>query len=244
MLKMIQSKSFAAKLFWRDRRVVAGALILALGLLIVAAGREGLSNFYVQSARQEVERWSAPGQVLRGDEGTRVNEYLARSLAFSPSNPWALEEAGTLLLRGMNAMRDPQLADAVARAANGNFRAALAQRPTSPFSWANFALTKLYLGERDDALIRSIENAETLGPWEPEVQQTVVFAGLALWDRLGPAQQAAVQRAMGRGAQRNPGKILDIVKSFNRIDLYCAFSYSPAHSREICSTISKAGKRP
>jgi len=234
----IKNKSFR-------RRVIAGALIVALALLMFKAGNEGVSNLYAQSAHMEIERWSAPGFRLRGDEGARVAQYLAKSLKFSPSNPWPLEEMGALQLRGMGVVRDPQLALAAVRSANAHYRLALAQRPTSPFSWANLALTKLYLDEQDDELFRALERAEELGPWEPEVQQTVVFVGLTVWNRLNAAQQHAVMRAMQRGAQRNPGKIAEIVKTFNRIDLFCALGYIPPEGREICtSPISKFGKNP
>lgn len=228
------------------RGVCAGTLILILGFLAFKAGKEGLSNFFVQSAHMEIERWSKPGQSFRGDEGTRVMQYLGSSLYHSPNNPWPLEVMGTLQLRSMSATKDPQLAVAAARSANVNFRMALAQRPTSPFAWANVALTKLYLGEQDEALFRALERAEELGPWEPEVQQTVIFVGLTLWNRLNPAQQATVVRAMDRGARRNPGKIAEIAKTFDRIDLFCALSYSTSQGREVCNPVGKSGsgKKP
>ena len=203
------------------------------------AGKEGLSNFYAQSAHLEIERWSQPGQRLQGNEGTRVMQYLANSLDYSPRNPWSLEEMGTLQLRGVNAIRDPLLAVAAARSANANFRAVLAERPTSPFSWANLALTKLYLDEQDDELFRALGRAEELGPWEPEVQQTVMFVGLTVWNRLSPAQQAIVVRTMRRGAQRDPGKIAEIARNFDRIDLFCALGYSGLQGTGSCKPITK-----
>ena len=231
------------------RTVGTGALIVALGLLAFNAGKQGLSNFFAQSAHLEIERWSSAGQKFRGDERARVTQYLAKSLQFSPNNPWSLEEMGTLQLRGMGALRDPQLAVAAVHSANANLRAALEIRPTSPFTWANFALTKLYLGEQDDMLFRALAHAEELGPWEPEDQQTVVFVGLAVWTRLNSDQQAAVVRAMERGAQgkesrESQGKMFEIAKKFNRIDLFCALDYSASQRREDCSSISKSGKKP
>lgn len=230
------------------RGVCAGALILVLGLLAFKAGKEGLSNFFVQSAHLEIDRWSEPGQRIRGDEWMLVLQYLAKSLHYSPNNPWSLEEMGTFHLRRMSAATDSRLAVAAARSANVDFHMALMQRPTSPFAWANLALTKLYLDERDDELIQALGRAEELGPWEPEVQQTVVFVGLAVWNQLNPAQQATVVRAMERGAQRNAGKIAEIAKTFNRIDLFCAISNSISQvreisqAREVCSQINKSGR--
>ena len=74
------------------RAVCAGALILVLAGLAWKAGKEGISNFYVQSANQEIKRWATPGQRFRGDEGTRVMHYLTESLRYSPNNAWSLEE--------------------------------------------------------------------------------------------------------------------------------------------------------
>lgn len=225
------------------RLACAGALILLLLLLAFKAGTEGLSNFYVQSAQLEIERWSKPGQRYRAEDWTRVMQYLGESLRYSPRNPWPLEVMGTLQLRSMSAARDPQLAVAAARSANVDFRMALVQRPTSPFAWANIALTKLYLDQQDDELIHALQRAEELGPWKPEVQQVVIFAGLTLWNRLNQAQQAMVVQTMERGAQRNPGKIAEIAKTFNRVDLFCALRYSGSQGREICSQIDKSGKK-
>lgn len=226
------------------RAIWAGALILLLLLLAFKAGKEGMSNFYAQSAHMEIERWSKPGPAMRGEEGARVLQYLATSLDYSPHNPWPLEEIGTLQLRAMRTARDTQLAEAAARSANQNFRMALLARPTSPFAWANFALSKLYLGEQDDALFRALARAEELGPWEPEAQQAVIFAGFAVWDRLNPAQQAAVIRAMQRGARRDPAKIAEIAQAFARIDLFCALDYSTSRHREICGQSSKSRNQP
>lgn len=226
------------------RVLCAGALILLLSLLAFKAGEEGLSNFYAQSAQLEIARWSEPGQRIKGDDGARVMRYLNDSLDYSPNNPWALEELGALQLQEMRAATNPQLAVAAARGANADFRLALRQRPTSPFSWANFALSKLYLGEQDNELIRALGRAEQLGPWEPEVQQAVIFVGLTLWDRLNQAEQAAVVREMQRGAQRDPRQIADIAKSFNRIDLFCALRYSGFDSSGDCSRTSTRGTKP
>ena len=226
------------------RSVYAGALILLLGFLAFKAGQEGLSNFYAQSAQLEIERWAKPGRSLRGNEGARVTQYLGNSLHYSPDNPWPLELRGTLQLRNVSAAKDPRLAVAAARSANTDFHLALVQRPSSPFAWASLALTKLYLGEQDEELFRALARAEQLGPWEHEVQQTVVFVGLTVWNRLNPAQQATVVRAMNRGAQRNPGKIAEIARTFNRVDLFCALSYSVPKGREVCDSIGKSGAKP
>ena len=224
--------------------MAAIALILLLLLLAYKATTEGLSNFYAQSAHQEIERWSRFPQAYRPDDWTRVMQYLGKSLDYSPASPWPLEERASLQLRSVGAARDAQLAVASVRSANADLRLALAQRPTSPFAWANFVLTKLYLDEQDDELFRALALAEELGPWEPEVQQSVVLAGLAVWDRLDPARQAGVLRAMQRGARRDPAKIAEIATSFSRIDLFCGLGYISKQGEEVCSKTSKSLSKP
>ena len=229
----------------RDKRIFgAAALIFLLLLLAFKAGREGISNFYAQSAHLEIERWSQPGRRWKGDESTQVLRYFEKSLDYSPDNPWSLEELGTLQLSIMRASLDPQAAEAAARSANANLRKALIQRPTSPFVWANFALSKLYLGEKDEELVQALMRSEALGPWQPEVQKTVVFVGLSVWNRLNPAEQAAVVRAMERGARRDPRRMAELISTFGRIDLFCALRYSDPRVRDVWCQVGKTGKTP
>ena len=85
-------------------------------------------------------------------EISRVANYFSDSLGYAPDNPWALEGLGALDLSRMRASRMPRQALAATRDAHARFRQALLQRPTSPFLWANLALTKLYLDEIDGEL--------------------------------------------------------------------------------------------
>jgi hypothetical protein len=225
------------------RAACAGALILVLACLAWKAGREGISNVYVQSANQEIKRWATPGQRFRGDEWTRVMQYLAESLRYSPENAWSLEEMGTFQLRGMSAATDPALAMAAVRSANAHFRKTLMERPISPFAWANLALSKLYLDELDDELFAALRWADELGPWEPEVQQTVLFVGLAAWHKLGPAQRVAMVRTLERAVRRDAPKITEIVRSFDRLDLLCAISNRKLKMEETCSRLRKSEPR-
>jgi hypothetical protein len=225
------------------RRYAGYAFTAALALLLVVlalkAGRQGLSNFFAQSAHLEIERLSEPGVAPRGNEAMRAMHYLAQSLQFAPDNAWTLEEMGSLQLRRRGASTEARLA--AARSANVDFRLALVQRPASAFTWANLALSKFELGEADDELMQALARAQELGPWEPEVQQAVTFVGLGLWTRLKPAEQQAVLRTMERGARRDAAKIAAIAQAYQRSDLFCALRDNSAGGREICRQL---GLRP
>lgn len=171
-------------------------------------------------------------------------KYLTDSLRYSPRNPWILEELGALQLRGISAPTDSRPPLAAVRGANVNFHMALMQRPTSPVAWANLALTKLYLDEQDDELFDALRHADELAPWEPEVQQLVLFVSLAAWDKLGTAQRAAAVRTLARAAQRDAEKTTNIVESFKRFDLLCDIKNDKSKVVEPCSRPPQSTAEP
>jgi len=181
-----------------------------------------MAGFYVQLGQNETEQWSPESRVPKADNIERVAGHFSDSLNYVSDNPWALEGVGAMDLAKMRASKIPREALAATRDANLRFRQALRQRPTSPYLWANLALSKLYLDEIDSELSLALRHAEELGPWEQTIQQTVVFVGLAAWQDLDPGARQALLRTIRRGAERNPQKIFQIVKSYTRFDLVCA----------------------
>src|SRR5665647_58262 len=102
----------------------------------------------------------------------------------------------------MRASTNPREALALARDGRVRFLQALRLRPTSPFLWANLALTKLYLNEFDDEMRSALRHADELGPWEPTVQQTILFVGLAAWQDLDSGLRQARDEIMRPGGPR------------------------------------------
>ena len=220
------------------RTAIAGALIALVGVHALLALKEGISNFYAQSAYQALNVGAMSEERLRGRGATQVMQYLTESLRYSPNNAWALEEMGALQVRMARILTDP--IDAfnalmAARSANANIHKALLERPTSPFVWANLALAKLALKELDGELLQALRRADELGPWEPDVQKTVIFASLTAWNLLDPEQQASVVRTMERAARRDAQNVAKIAKSFNRLDLICAINNTQLQGGIGCS---------
>src|SRR5450759_1682129 len=198
------------------------ALFILLALTAVQCARLGVAGLFVQLAQGEVDRWTSASRTPGMAEVRSAAKYFSDSLGYASGNPWALEGLGALDLEKMRASRIPREALAVTRDARMRFRQPLLQRPTSPFLWANLALTKLYLNEIDEELLTALRHADALGPWEPTVQQTTLFVGLAVWRDLDPGLRQALARTVERGALRNAQKMFEIVKSYGRFDLVCA----------------------
>lgn len=199
------------------------ALFIVVALIAVQCARLGMAGLLVQSAQgDEIDAWTPASPKPGMAQIRRATKYFADSLGYMPDNPWSLEGLGAMDLARMRTSTIPREALAVTRSAGARFRQALLERPTSPFLWANLALTKLYLEEIDDELLTALRHADELGPWEPTVQQTVLFVGLAVWQDLDPGLRQTLARTIARGATRDTRKMFNIVKSYTRFDLVCA----------------------
>lgn len=199
-----------------------------------------MAGLFVQTAQFEADRWTSASRTPGMAEIGRIAKYFAESLEYAPDNPWALEGLGALDLASMRASGIPREALAAARDAHTHFRRALLRRPTSPFLWANLALTKLYLDEIDSELLAALRHADELGPWEPGVQATILFVGLAAWQDLDPGLRQALVRTVERGASRNARKMFEIAKSYGRFDLVCAMEQYRAVGGPDCAKAAAA----
>lgn len=223
---------------WRK----AGCIVIFIGLGLIAAqsARMGFAGLIVELGQKEVDRWTVFSRPQGMREINRVARYFSDSLDYVPDNPWALEGLGALDLARMRLSRIPTQAVGYAWAARLRFRQALQQRPASPFLWANLALAKLYLDEIDAEFSVALRNADELGPWEPTTQGTVLFAGLAAWEKLDSDHRNMLVGVLQRGAVRNSVKMIEIVKSFGRWDLICGrkgyHSLGDADCRDVAGT--------
>lgn len=220
------------------------ALFVLLALTAVQCARLGAAGFFVQLAQGEIDQWTSAARKPAKVELLWTAKHFLDSLDYASDNPWALEGLAALDLARMRASQVPLEALAVTRDARARLRQALLLRPTSPFLWANLALTKLYLDEIDDELKTALRHADELGPWEPVVQQTTLFVGLAAWPDLDSGMRQALARSVERGARRNPRKTLEIVGSYGRFDLVCAIHEYQAVGAPDCARAARAPGEP
>lgn len=223
-------------------RAVCAVLLLVLLLITLQCARLGMAGLKVESGQQEVDRWTSSRRTYGIVQIDRVADYFADSLIYARDHPWGLEGLGVLDLARMRLTRSPKAARAYTQDAYQRFRKALHQRPTSPFLWANLALSKLYLDEVDAEFFAALRYANELGPWEPLSQQTVLFAGLAAWDRLDSGLQQQIIAVLDRGASRNAAKMFGIARNFRRFDLVCGIKSYDLIAAEDCRKAAKAAR--
>jgi hypothetical protein len=240
-----RSRSAEARLqdFVRDHPRLRAAFLAGIAIALAGAAfqsvRLGIAGFHAQSAHKEVENWRSRSTPIRAQEWQAVHASVRAGLEYVPTHPASLEVLGTLDLARMRGSAEPKAAVGAARDALHHFRQSLIERPTSPFVWANVALAKMYLDEQDAEMFAALRHANALGPWEPVVQQTTVFVGLAAWSRMGPDERAALVETIKRASERAPAHMFQVVKGFGRYDLVCDIARYAQVDQKACANARK-----
>jgi hypothetical protein len=196
------------------RLLVALPIIGALSWAILAAYGVGNADLSVNDARTEIASWAAGRALPHRDTWESVRSRVKEAERAVPGNPALHETLGILgTLWGDNAR---QIAEG-----NEEFVSALRERPVSPFTWAGMIEGGYRAGQSGGELELAIVRAAQLGPSEPGVQRVVADFGLAVWNEVTPATQAAVNRLLAAGIRRNPLEMLQISERRGRLDVAC-----------------------
>lgn len=197
------------------RWLVAAPSLLGLGVLFVAASTTGFANISARDAAREIETWAslAGGPLPATAESVRQDLMEARKAR--PQDAFSFE------LLGVVAARDRAHPERLPGAID-DFKQALRLRPVSPYTWANLVHAYYEAGETGPEFERALRRAQELGPWEPEVQATLVHYGLAVREEIGPAARGSVDLAVASAMRRNPSETLQISERRGRLDVACA----------------------
>jgi len=202
------------------------ALVVGLGHYALATGIAGAE---IHEASSEMEGWRPSGAQPKGDTVERVKASLLSARLAVPSSPAANELIGIIEVR--TSVNSGQLARA-----RDYYSQALAVRPTSPYTWANLVEVMYRTGDTGRSFEAALLNAARLGPFEPEVQRTVAFFGLAVWNEVPPAVQAGIEAGVASGMRRNPLEMLRIAERRGRLDVACRHLEREARQNDPKST--------
>lgn len=192
------------------RWVVALAGVAVLGIAGHHAWRLGQAESALTQASLKLEALG----TTAGEDWLAVRDALQQALARSPGDPAAHELLGILHATRLDA--PPLLEQSL-----GHLVASIARRPTSPYSWANYARASYDLGRTGEPYAAALRAAAFLGPGEPEVQETVADLGLATWEETSAATRESVDGALRRGMARDPVRLLQIAGRRGRLAAAC-----------------------
>ena len=209
------------------------AAVAAAGLLLslcVFSARWGIADIVVVDAllTQALLQAKATrtGEAVDANEAGEVVASLHRAQAIDPDNPATAEHLGGAYTIDVQNKRVAGPKGALTRQwqqAFEQYSRAVVLRPTSPYSWANRAWTKFYIGQLDRDLYVALQNAINLGPWEPEVQFVVVDLGFALWEDMPVDLRPQVLALAQNGVRRYGPQIISIAQKRGHLADVCKF---------------------
>jgi hypothetical protein len=203
----------------RAKRIVfAAPAIAALGWLAVVAISSGTAGNVVFETSQKVDVVAARPSATMDEALDRFHEQVNAAYEIAPADPAARELLGVLdVRRAVVHGSQEYLAEA-----DVHFVSALAARPTSAYTWVNYATARYAVGDTGPQFETALRRASILGPYEPEVQRDVALYGLAVWSEVALETRKAIDSMIANGVRRDPAQMLQIAQRRGRLDVACA----------------------
>ena len=211
-----------------------GAVVLGAG--IYAAALRGLADAHYTNARLTLAPGAAERRAARSEELSHALASVNQALVYEPSNPMFVEQSARLQeLRALALPAgDPGIREGLRRSL-AQYRDAAAMRPGSPYVWASIAMLKVRLNDMDFELYGALERAGRLGPWESQVQITMIDVGLATWPWLARAGKVRVLEALERGLLRQEPEVRRIAAVHGTLPQVCAYATTAmSRLRSLC----------
>lgn len=210
------------------------------------AAKTGLAGFYHFQANSHLELWQH--QQLKNPDFQISNQQYETILAQNHqvldlikynADYWTAIADMQLWYLSNTANIPPEKQHTIKQDILRAYRTALQQRPTWPYSYANFAVIKARFGEIDAELIHALHQANQRGHHEAEIIRITVELGLILWPQLDINTQKLVANAVERAITWDLGPKLS---SKERI---FALSLVGFHQKQaqICALISPEGQK-
>lgn len=203
--------------------MAGGVFLAALAGLAALALPRGLADLRGFEARVLFKSWETKHRQPSLEEWTYARNRLREAHELDPGQPNYLEDIARLYeYRALPLKAGDALAQAYLRQALEYQREAARRRPGSPYTWANIALLKARLPEPDREFETALRSAALLGPWEPEVQIALAYAGFRHWGTLAPETRAALRANAARTLRWQDAKLFALARRAGRLDVLCA----------------------
>jgi hypothetical protein len=212
----------------RTRWLIALPLVALLVWLVITLWHWGSADLRIRWARETMDNWTTAPAL---EDWQNVRGVLVGARDARPDLPDAHEQLARLYaLRAGD--RDDARAMVMLREARASYEQALRLRPASPYTWSGLA----YVTHRDEAAFaKAFERADTLGPWEGQVQLTLMQVGLQRWERLDgdlrERTRMAARRALG---MMHPREVAKAARSVAGLERLCSELGRPAALGRNC----------
>lgn len=165
-----------------------GLVMFAIFFFVVSAifsASAGVANLYAEKSRGHISAWEKDGIVSSESSWKEANGKMKVATSLAPFDADYSFDMGRLY--EWDALRheiwEKKAKDSRSVAIEW-YKRAITGRPSFGLAWANLAQSKVLNQEIDDETIGALELAMIYGPWEPVLQQKVIWVGMAIWFQL------------------------------------------------------------
>ncbi len=188
--------------------------IASLLFLIFSAVRFGAAEFLSVEAHESMLELDFARQPPSAAQLEAVARQLEIALFFAGENPGPHEDIAYLsLMRAALPDISPDEKKAQLQIGMSGLRTAIAVRPVSPYSWTLMLFVKRELGEFDAEFFHALRRSVELGPWEPELLESLADVGLSDWNEMPAAEQTLIRQVFVRGMKSQNRQVFDIIRS-------------------------------
>jgi hypothetical protein len=175
---------------------LAASLSITLGTLALLLGIADLASV---TAKVWMRDWEKQRHVGSANEWTAVHERLNLARRLNPLSADVIADLGRLSdWRALGHVPGSAAYESSRSRAAQFYAEAIEKRPSWGYAWANYAESRLLMGDRGDGFLLALERAITLAPWEPGVQGKVIWIGLAAWEDLPERLRDLLRESVGR----------------------------------------------
>ena len=221
-------------------RILVATLIPVSLYMIFIAGSWGLADIYYRPAKIELKNWRSGKIELADKDWDRLRLNLSKALELDADNP-EIHEMLALAMEGrfLNLASKDAGAQSSRQLALEHYRKSVLLRPAWPYAWAGLISVKYRLGQFDEDFFEALHNVVKLGPWEPGLQRLVIEIGLNEWNVFPIEEKKFVLEVVARALEKQPGKILPLIKEKGFLDLICFINQGKTNVVEYCEKHKK-----
>ncbi|NBA96533.1 hypothetical protein [Pseudomonas sp. R5(2019)] len=206
---------------------VSAVLVLPLALVLLFAGAcmivAGIASYQAEAF---ISDWEKAGNEPEARAWQIAHDAAQRATSLYPvANGDYLDRLGRI--HSWQQFRQPYAAPTAAssrHAALDAYRAAVAARPSWPYTWAHLAHSKLYLQEFDDEFAHALSQAFQLGPWRIGVNRELAEIGFSAWPHLSESQRQTTLESARRSiayGHAEAQRLLKIAQHTDKLPQLC-----------------------
>jgi len=191
--------------------IVVPVVFIAL-MSIIQSATFAVADIQAYKARYLLSQWEKEQRLPTETEVVYALNKVSSALNWAPSNTEYMDlKAHVLTYQGLLYWGKVSFVGLTDEAV-GLYLRSTEIRPKWPYAWARLALLKAHRGEFDELYLQALLRANEYGPWEPNVQKTVVDAGLYGWDKLDKVTRMSLVETIQRGLSFQ-FKAMDVIVS-------------------------------